>query len=384
MRAAHEAYVTPSSNTINASEGQEPRAAGVWTLAGDRLIIADPDGPATILVPTEQVRLLAVDLPLPSRARRLEALPFAIEDLIAEPAESLHLALGAEIAPKRYLIGVVRHEVMERWVDLADAGGLGQAAMVPDALALPVADEDNWSAEIRRGRVVVRTGEGGFAGPIPLLRAAWEQAPHKSDLEVTIAGDTPPEGELPDGWTVHAAGYDPAATLENLARSPLDLRQGRYAIRRAGNSTFWRRLGWIVAIGAAAHTAIAFADTLMLRSIADRRAAETRTVASLAAPGANLSGDLKTTIPDLLPKGGTRAPDAFLPLLTRVSGALQPLGGSLSVRQVAFEGNTLTMDIDGTDPGLAARIDAALRGAQVRATTTRSPDGSIRITASAA
>ncbi|WP_316251122.1 type II secretion system protein GspL [Sphingomonas sp. JC676] len=376
--------MTPSSNTINASEGQEPRAAGVWTLAGDRLIIAEPDGLATILVPTEQVRLLAVDLPLSSRAKRLEALPFAIEDLIAEPVESLHLALGEEIAPKRYLVGVVRHDVMERWVDLADAGGLGQAAMVPDALALPIADEDNWSAEIRGSRVVVRTDEGGFAGPLPLLRAAWEQAPDKSDLDVTIAGDTPPEGELPNGWTVHGPGYDPAATLENIARSPLNLRQGRYAVRRAGNSTFWRRLGWIVAIGAVAHTAIAFADTMMLRSIADRRGAETLAAATLAAPGADLSGDLKATIPDLLPKGGSKAPDAFLPLLTRISGALQPLGGSLSVRQMAFEGNTLTMDVDNTDPSLAARIDAALRGAQVRATATRSPDGSIRITASAA
>jgi len=180
------------------------------------------------------------------------------------------------------------------------------------------------------------------------------------------------------------AALAPGPLAARLLSPALDLRQGRYAVRRAGTSPFWRRLGWIVAIGAVAHTAIAFADTVMLRSIADRRAAETRTVAGLAAPGANLGEDLRATIPDLLPKDGSKAPDAFLPLLTRISGALQPLGGSLSVRQMAFESNTLTMDIDAADPGLAARIDAALRGAQVRATATRSPDGSIRITARAA
>jgi general secretion pathway protein L len=307
----------------------------------------------------------------------LEALPFAIEDLIAEPAESLHLALGAEIAPKRYLVGVVRHDVMERWVDLADAGGLDQAAMVPDALALPQPREGEWAVDLGETRALVRAGDGGgFAIPAPLLGAAWETAGKPAALAYGTA--------LPTEMMLGRVALAPGPLATRLLSPALDLRQGRYAVRRAAASTFWRRLGWIVAIGAAAHTAIAFADTLMLRSIADRRAAETRTVASLAAPGADLSGDLKTTIPDLLPKGGTRAPDAFLPLLTRVSGALQPLGGSLSVRQVAFEGNTLTMDIDGTDPGLAARIDAALRGAQVRATTTRSPDGSIRITASAA
>ncbi len=377
MRPAHEAYVTPDPNAIDAPSGSEPRAAGVWTLTGGRLIIAEAGGPATILVPTEQVRLLAVDLPLSSRAKRLEALPFAIEDQIAEPIESLHLALGAEIAPKRYLVGVVRHEVMERWVDLADAGGLGQAAMVPDALALPQPPEGEWAVDLGETRALVRVGDGGgFAIPAPLLGAAWETAGKPAALAYGTA--------LPAEMMLGRSALAPGPLATRLLSPVLDLRQGRYAVRRAGISTFWRRLGWIVAIGAAAHTAIAFADTLMLRSIADRRAAETRTVAGLAAPGANLGGDLRTVIPDLLPKSGSKAPDAFLPLLTRISGALQPLGGSLSVRQIAFEGNTLTMDVDGTDPGLAARIDAALRGAQVRATATRSPDGSIRITASAA
>jgi general secretion pathway protein L len=346
-------------------------------MADGRLIIAEADGPATILVPTEQVRLLAVDLPLSSRAKRLEALPFAIEDLIAEPIESLHLALGEEIAPKRYLVGVVRHEVIERWVDLAEAGGLGHAAMVPDALALPQPPEGEWAVDLGETRALVRAADGsGFAIPAPLLGAAWDAA----GKPAALAYGTALPAEMMLGRAALASG--PLAT--RLLAPALDLRQGRYARRRAGTSHFWRRLGWIVAIGAAAHTAIAFADTLMLRSIADRRAAETRTAAALAAPGANLSGDLRATIPDLLPKGGAKAPDAFLPLLTRISGALQPLAGSLSVRQMAFEGNTLTMDVDAADPGLAARIDAALRGAQVRATATRSPDGSIRITASAA
>lgn len=377
MRPAHEAYVTPDSNALDAPEGSEPRAAGVWTLAGDRLIIAEADGPANILVPTERVRLLAVDLPLSSRAKRLEALPFAIEDQIAEPIESLHLALGEEIAPKRYLVGVVRHDVMERWVDLADTGGLGQAAMVPDALALPRPPEGEWAVDLGETRALVRAGDGsGFAVPAPLLGPAWDAAGKPAALAYGTA--------LPSEMMLGRAALAPGPLATRLLAPALDLRQGRYARRREGTSRFWRRLGWIVAIGAAAHIVIALADTLMLRSIADRRADETRTVAGLAAPGVNLSGDLRTTIPDLLPKSGAKAPDAFLPLLTRVSGALQPLAGSLSIRQMAFEGNTLTMDIDPADPSLAARIDAALRGAQVRATATRSPDGSIRITASAA
>ena len=105
----------------------EARAGGVWTLSGERLIIAEPGGPATVLVPSESVLLLAVDLPLASRAKRLAALPFAIEDRIADPLDAVHIALGAEIAPQRYLVAVVRHTLMLRWIELADAAPQVQA-----------------------------------------------------------------------------------------------------------------------------------------------------------------------------------------------------------------------------------------------------------------
>jgi general secretion pathway protein L len=144
----------------------------------------------------------------------------------------------------------------------------------------------------------------------------------------------------------------------------------------------WRRLGWIVALGAAAHVVIATADTLMLRSIADRREADARAVAAIAAPGANLGGDLAASVADLLPSGSSAPPDIFLPLLTRVSGALGPLAGAITVRAISYQANALTLDLEAGDPGLAGRVEAALRASRVAASVTRSPDGSIRITAS--
>lgn len=375
MRPSHEANVTDSGRAIGAPDAPEPLAAGVWTLAGDRLIIAERGGPATVLVPTEQVRLLAVDLPLANRAKRLEALPFAIEDQIAEPIESVHLALGAEIAPKRYLVGVVRHEVMAGWVDAAEEAGLGHAAMVPDALALPRPAEGEWAVELGADRAMVRAGDGtGFAVPPAMLQAVWQAA----DRPAARSYGAPLPAEMSAGGSTIA----PEALSERLLAPALDLRQGRYARRRAALPNLWRRLGWIVAIGAAAHVVIATADTLMLRRIADRREADARAVVALAAPGANLGGDLAASVADLLPSGSSAPPDTFLPLLSRVSAALGPLSGALTVRAINYQANALTIDVDGTDPGLAGRVDAALRASRVRASVTRSPDGSIRITAS--
>lgn len=352
------------------TDTSDANVAGVWTLAGNSIIIAEPDGPATMLVPTEQVLLLAVDLPLSSRARRLEALPFAIEDRIADSIDAVHLAIGAEIAPRRYLVAVVRHEVMAAWVERAQAAGLARAAMVPDALALPVPAEGAWSVDLDGHRAVVRAGDGtGFACAAAMLMPAWQAAGRPP---ATAYG-----APLPAEMMLGEAALQPEPLARRLLSPALDLRQGAYARRRAG-SNIWRRIAWIVAIGAVAHTGIALADTVMLTMLANRRAAETQELLATMAPGTPVTGDLATTAANLLPAGGG-VPQTFLPLLTRISSALAPIGG-ISARAIEFQGSSLTMDVD-AQPGLADRVRSALSQARITATVAESPDGSIRITA---
>lgn len=364
---------------MGSPDPSEPAAAGIWTLAGDRLIIAARDWPATILVPAGQVRLLAVDLPLPSHAKRLAALPFAIEDRIAEPVDSVHLALGEQLAPGRYLVGVVRHDVMARWAVIAGEAGLGHAAMVPDVLTLP-RPQRGWAVSQANGRAAVREEAGtGFEVPAGLLRSAWEAAGRPPVISY---------GErLPDDMQTGAASLDVAApgAAAGAALAALDLRQGAYAVRKAAGNGLWRKFAWIAAIGAAAHVGIALGDTLMLRNIADRREADARAAATLAAPGVALGDDFAGTVAGMLPSGGGAPPQAFVPLVNRVSGALTPLAGSLSVRGMKFEGRLLTLDLDASpDRDLPGRIQAALRAAGVAGQVTRSPDGAIRVTANAA
>lgn len=373
MRPAHEANVTNTARIIGAPDAADPPAAGVWTLAGDRLIIAEPGGPATILVPSEQVRLLVVDLPLANRAKRLAALPFAIEDQVAESLDSLHLALGAEVAPRRYLVGVVSHARMAAWTELAEAAGLGHAAIVPDALALPRPGEGEWAVDLAAGRAVVRAADGtGFALPEGLLTAAW------------TAADRPAVRRYGGPLPVEIAASEAATTAEALSvrllDPALDLRQGLYARRSGGLPNGWRRLGWVLAIGAVAHIGIAAADTVMLRVIADRRAAETRAVAAIAAPGANFGADLAAGVADLLPSGTQAPPDPFLPLLGRLAAALAPLDGALPARSIGYQGNVLTLDLAPGDADLRARVDAALKSAGVGATLSNAQDGGLRIT----
>jgi general secretion pathway protein L len=313
-------------------------ARGTWRLDGAGIAVADADGPAMLLVPVEEVTVLAVDLPFPGRARRLAALPFAVEPSIAQPLDEVHLALGAETAPRRHLVGVVAHATMREWRALAVAAGLDGLPIVPDALAFALPERGRWAALRQIDRVLARRDDGtGFALPVALFEAAW------------AAAGRPP--------------LDEAAPATDI---PLDLAQGAYGW--APKDRPWRRLAIVAGAGLAAHGLIAAADTLALRGIADRWRDETS--AALVAAGAQPGDDPASVAATLLPvAGGGGPPSRFLPLLDRASRALPP--GIVLTRVGYGADGSLSLGVSGDPATVSAALAAA--GLIVRPT----PDGLI-------
>lgn len=348
-----------------ASSERNGAPRGVWSLRAEEIVALDEGGgaTATVLVPSEHVLMLPVELPLASHRRRLEALPFAIEDRLAEPLEALHVALGGALGGHRYLAGAVRHETMRRWVAALEAAGLGHAALVPDALALPVPPAGAWSVDFAAGRAVVRTDDGaGFAVSEAQLRTVWAAAGKPSCV---VFGDPLPR-DLPQ---------EPAETvLEPLARrllSPaLDLRQGPYARRRAALSPLRRRVAIVAASGLLAHGAIAAAETVALRGIAAEREAETRSLLAIAAPGRPIGEDVVTAAADMLP-AGSAAPGRFVPLLARALAAVAPTG--VGLRSFSFDARegTLALDVAAKDAADVRRAEGALAAAGLNPTSGR-------------
>ena len=337
--------------------------AGIWTIDGDSLVTVErfDVGPAVILVPTEQVLLLSVELPIANPRRRLAALPFAIEDRIATPLADVHAALGREVAPRLHLAAVVAQTTMARWTALLLDHGLEQAALVPDALGLPVPPTGAWSVDLARTRALVRVADGtGFAVPTAHFHAAWVAA-HRPRL---LSYGEP----LPPDYAAEAADYEPDALARRLGQPDLNLRQGDFAVPRRGMPRLWKRIALIAAAGAAAHAAIAAADTLALDHIAATRAEETRALVQQAAPAATLGTDLATSVADLLPASGP-GPSNFLPLFGRVATALKPMAATVKMRSVAYDGAAGSMTVELEAPDLAALQQAgtALGGAGLSA-----------------
>jgi general secretion pathway protein L len=84
-----------------------------------------------VLVPAGDTSTLTVDLP--ARGARLRAaLPFALEEQVADEIEQLHFAPGKRFSDGRLPVAVVTNDKMTDWLGRLDAAGIRAARMIPE------------------------------------------------------------------------------------------------------------------------------------------------------------------------------------------------------------------------------------------------------------
>ena len=103
-----------------------------------------------VLVPATAVLTTTVYVPVKGGARLRAALPFALEESLADDVETLHFAVGNRRDSGRLPVSVVARTQMTEWMDLLDSADIAAAKMVPEnhglaripgTLSLLVADE---------------------------------------------------------------------------------------------------------------------------------------------------------------------------------------------------------------------------------------------------
>lgn len=337
---------------------------GLWRIVDDRIIAVDRSyaGPTTVLVPSEDVLTLTVDLPFPTRAARLANLAYALEDAVGEPLATLHFALGMEVAQRRHIAGVVRHTRMQSWIALLDEAELEPAILLPDALTLPMPSPGAWVVKAEGDRALVRTDNGaGFAAPTIMLDTAWAAA---GKPRLQTVGDP-----LPDAL---AEGVEAETALlgmmgETLAvLPPLDLRQGPYAATRVSTPNAAKTIALVAGIGVLAHIGILGIDTLLLHNMAEKKETEARALLQSVAPQIAAEDDLVAAADRILPSagGGVRP---FTRLMAQTSGAM-PGAGAVAFNTADYTPGSLDLGVAVSDAATLDRTLAALNASGLTAT----------------
>lgn len=167
------------------------------------------------LVPVEWVTL--TETPMPSVQPKVlnKALPFALEEQLAEDVEDLHFVVVGKPTPERVQVAVLSKVVLAHWVEQIKAAGFNLQEMVPDGLCVPYGTPDHWSLILRKERILFRTDTNtafGFKGtqiPVILDAVFDEIGATQSSLRLTLINE---KNEGVSGRVLDALGAEINAT----------------------------------------------------------------------------------------------------------------------------------------------------------------------------
>ena len=288
-----------------------------------------------VWTPAAETLLLRARLPTRSSAKIAQALPYALEEQLIEPPESLHFAFAHE-ADGALAVAVTRRERMESWLAALAAAGLAPTRLAPVTLSLPLADRA-WTLSFVDGEIVLRSGvRAGLGGPAEPRPPAWLHAA----LAEARSESGAPERILLVGAP---AELDSAAWREDLGlplepmrpgeaavpEAPLDLLQQHYAprariaaLKRAYVPAAALLAAWLLAtlafdaiewarLSRAAGAAEEEMRTLLMKSFPETRA--------ILDPAEQMRRGLQ----DLSARSGIAAPGDMLSLLARAAPAIE-------------------------------------------------------------
>lgn len=147
-------------------------ATQCWMVVDDNGAILDPGTAAlgdaaakaagrkvVALAPATEVLRTAVEVPVRSRSKLAQVLPFAMEEQLADDVESLHFAAGRADADAPLPVGVVRREQIADWLGTLHDAGLEAAAVYSEADGM---DELPGTGVlfVEPGRAVLRRSDG--------------------------------------------------------------------------------------------------------------------------------------------------------------------------------------------------------------------------------
>ncbi len=333
------------------------------------------------LLPASDVVTLDAELPARAGGKLLQAVPYALEEQVADDIDDLHFAIGARAPDGRTPVCIVARALMQSIEEACASSGLALHALHAEAALV---------AGLPGQLVVLIDGEEMHAC-MPEMRAVTLPSTSIAESLSLVLGDSAASATLglrvyasPADWQSRGAEIEalraqyaglgvqllPQGTLPWLAqglaaRAPINLLQGSFAPRRSTTSGSWRR--WRVAA--------ALAGAFVLLSVAgnvwrsSRLAAEERRVdAALAEaarplfPGEPELRNTRRRVEAQLAavRGAGAAGGEFLPALSALAAA-RSAAPDAELKSLGYRGGSFEVRLKARDAAAIERVGAALR-----------------------
>lgn len=153
-------------NTLDHDTPSRQIESGSW----DEALAACVDRRIVAIAPAEVCLLTSVNLPIKQQQKLLQAIPFALEDHLAEDVDALHFAVGSRLPSTDVPVVVVARKHMQFWISQFANVGLEPDRLYAETLCLPWttrAGPPTKSAIVEQERMVVRHAQNeGFVASV--------------------------------------------------------------------------------------------------------------------------------------------------------------------------------------------------------------------------
>lgn len=349
-----------------------------WAAAGDdgSLIEAVQEGTlseaadhvdgrrATLILPADNVLLAQTVVPGNSLVRAQQAVPFALEEQVADDVDELHFALGTKNKSDEYPVAVIGLDIMDHVTAGCAEAGLRPSEIVPETLALPLlnaslAGVDVWSALMDQGRAVVRLGQyQGFATDADMAGLMIEgelvDREGSEDISLVVYSTSGSEAQLqlPAIVEIEERQCDHRLALyaSGLASSPrVNLLQGAYSPKKNFDKT-WKPWRATAALAACILAVLVVGKWLELRGLSSQEAElDTRIAEAFeqALPGSRMQSP-RRQVQAALENVGAVNTDGFTARMAQIAQSLatQP---QTELRTIGYRNGRFDLDLNTDD-----------------------------------
>ena len=196
-----------------------------------------------VLIPNSDVVLTSISVPSKNKKQLLQAIPYALEDSLAEDIEDLHFSIQQEENSKETQVAIINHKLLESYLDLFKAQGIPVHFVLPQLLA-QASEKNAWSIQSSQSgeynTVSVKLNDfNGFSCDESLLAIFAEQ--QESFPPSTILSNIA-QNKLPEPLKeVTYKKLDPEQVSYNSLINSLPLNLVTNFVRRKNTSNFnWK------------------------------------------------------------------------------------------------------------------------------------------------
>ena len=332
-----------------------------------------------VLVPATSTLTTTIDIPVRGGARLLAALPFALEEQLAEDVDILHFAAGARRASNLVPVAVVAREQMNHWLSRLESAGITPSRMIPEnfglaripgTLSLLVAEDQvmfNDGADTEFLMQSVKPSDALAAAGVLHEIDSDElvgDAASNSPEHLLVYCDAASEEQFEQDWAalrikfasvdinVLADGVLPRLAATVAAGAGINLLQGAYGAKSDMTALFqpWRYVAiLLVALGMLGISAKAVENFRLGQELSALQEQFGREYRQIRPNDSRVIADPIATVNSLRTSlGGPTAPHAFLPSLQQLGIALAA-NKSAEIEAISYRAGIIDVRLSAPD-----------------------------------